>query len=189
MNYQQKPIFLIGAVLPALFLLQKNVNFFGKYFTLQDVIYSRTADQNNLMGVQRQISATHIKNAKKLGREVLSPAFDFLGEKPTITSWYRSPEVNNIVGGASESKHLQARAADVVYTKNGARRNDLLARAFLQRSDFDRMLLEKGTKQNPRWIHIETSAPGIRPRKKILYTSDGVTWQNVSFTEALSLFA
>jgi hypothetical protein len=186
-NYDT-PYYLLGGLVPALFLLSKSSLSFGPYFSFEDVVKSNTASENGLESEQRQISQANIKNAQRLAREVLTPAVNFLGEKFTINSWYRSDKVNDLVGGADNSTHLKARASDAKYIKNGQRRNDLLARAFLQRSNFDRMLLEKGPKENPIWIHIETARAGQAARRKIMYTPDGVNWQNVSHIEALALF-
>lgn len=185
---QQQPYFLLGGVIPALFLLSKSSIGFGPYYDLEDVTRSTTAASFGLMAEQKAITPGQLQNARRLAIEVLNPAAKFLGNAPDINSWFRSPELNELVGGATQSTHLDARAADVKYYLNYQRRNDLLARAFLQRSNFDRMLLEKGTKTNPQWIHIEVAAPGTTARRKIMYTPDGSTWQNISQLEALTLF-
>jgi uncharacterized protein YcbK (DUF882 family) len=45
--------------------------------------------------------------------EKLEEVRKFLGDKPmTITSWYRTPEVNSRIGGASNSRHMIGDAVD-----------------------------------------------------------------------------
>jgi hypothetical protein len=37
-----------------------------------------------------------------------------IGKPLHVTSWYRPPEINKVVGGASQSQHLTGKAADIV---------------------------------------------------------------------------
>ncbi len=70
-------------------------------------------------------------NAIRLARE-LQKARDFIGRPILINSWYRPPAVNTAIGGATNSQHLTANAADI-------RCPDLAYDKFLAlfRSDWD----------------------------------------------------
>ncbi len=51
-------------------------------------------------------------NAIRLARE-LQKARDFIARPIKVNSWYRPPDINRAIGGASNSQHLTANAADI----------------------------------------------------------------------------
>lgn len=75
----------------------------SKYFKVKDVT----------KGDARRIPATliHKRNAKKFAK-ALDKVVEQHG-KLVINSWYRDPESNRRVGGASNSEHLHGHAADI----------------------------------------------------------------------------
>lgn len=54
-------------------------------------------------------------NIKALVDNVLQPLRDDIGKPLIISSGYRCPEVNFLVGGKPTSQHLKGEAADVIY--------------------------------------------------------------------------
>lgn len=182
---------IIGGVLAAFFAAKFRRKTIGKYYTHEDVIKSAIAAENGLMQFQRNIDGGKLLNAERLAVFVLDPAIDFLnGRKFQINSWYRSPELNAHpqINGAANSVHKEARAADIKLIIDGQRRNDLAMRAILQRSNFDRILLEFGTIQNPQWIQVEVAPFAASPRRQILYTPDGQNFQFIPLIDALQIF-
>jgi uncharacterized protein YcbK (DUF882 family) len=80
-----------------------------KNFTLKELTYSATA-------VAKRIDNTPDKkayeNLKKLAA-VLQLIRDEAGQAITVSSGYRSPELNAAVGGVPASLHVQGLAADI----------------------------------------------------------------------------
>jgi zinc D-Ala-D-Ala carboxypeptidase len=179
--------YISGGVVAAAFFMAYRPVRIGKYYTLQDVIKSDTASAENLTRYQEEINRRQINAAKRVARKILEPVILFLDAKPIITSWYRSPELNQEIGGAPGSKHMDGDTVDLVFFYMGARRNDLLARAIIQRTKFDRIILERGKVENPRWIHVE-APDGKQGRGIILYTPDGKNYYSISKIRALQLF-
>jgi hypothetical protein len=68
-----------------------------------------------------------------------------------INSGFRSEELNKAVGGVSNSAHRQGFAADVVPVNAGTKQ---LAKWVNDNLEFDQIILEFGTLDNPRWIHL-----------------------------------
>lgn len=118
------------------------------HFTLDEMTRSGTAIR---LGLDNTPSAIAIGNLKALCLNVLEPLRRRYGAI-IITSGYRSPEVNQAVGGANCSQHLSGEAADIYIgsEEKGVKYADFLIR----HTDFDQLLLEPiGTKPK-RWLHV-----------------------------------
>lgn len=81
-----------------------------KYFKLDEFTHSETARK---LGIENNPSAEAICNIKKLVKNVLDPAREYLGQPIIITSGYRSRRINNLVGGVPSSQHCTGHAADI----------------------------------------------------------------------------
>lgn len=88
-----------------------------------------------------------------------------------INSGFRSAELNRAVGGARNSAHRQGFAADVVPVNVGTKQ---LAKWVNDNREFDQIILEFGTVDNPRWIHLSAD-PRNRKQVLIATSSSGVT--------------
>lgn len=81
------------------------------HFTLQEFTVSETAAR---AGISNQPDAAALENLKKTAA-VMEKVRTLLGDKPiTITSGYRGPQVNALVGGSTNSAHMVGLAADFV---------------------------------------------------------------------------
>lgn len=84
-----------------------------KNFKLSEFFVSSTADKN---GIRNEPSlderATIERNINLLVDNVLEPIRDMVCTPIIITSGYRSPQVNKLVGGVGNSQHMSGCAAD-----------------------------------------------------------------------------
>ena len=84
-----------------------------KNFKLSEFFVSSTADKN---GIKNEPSldarATIERNINLLVDNVLDPIRDRFCAPVIITSGYRCPQVNKLVGGANNSQHMSGCAAD-----------------------------------------------------------------------------
>lgn len=84
-----------------------------KHFNLSEFFYSSTAAKN---GIKNEPSpderATIVRNINSLIENVLDPIRDEFCSPVIITSGYRCPQVNQLVGGVSNSQHMSGCAAD-----------------------------------------------------------------------------
>lgn len=87
----------------------------SKNFTLEELIYSSTADAKGIVNYPDNQS---IKNLKKLCNDVLQPIRDKYGKPIYITSGYRNPALNRAVNGSQTSQHLTGSAADIDVANN-----------------------------------------------------------------------
>lgn len=126
----------------------------GKYFTLEELIASSTADKAGINNVPPHDA---VVNLKLLVDNILDPAREMLGEPIYVNSGYRCYELNKILLGSKTSQHLKGQAADI-YTIH---MNKLLD--ILKTLTFDQFIIYK-TKG---FYHI--SYDDNRNRKQILY--------------------
>ena len=84
-----------------------------KNFKLSEFFVSSTADKN---GIKNEPSfdekAAIVRNINLLVDNVLDPIRDIAHTPILITSGYRCPIVNKLVGGADNSQHMSGCAAD-----------------------------------------------------------------------------
>ena len=84
-----------------------------KHFNLSEFFRSSTAAKN---GIKNEPSidarATIIRNINSLVDNVLDPVRDMVNAPIIITSGYRCPQVNRLVGGVDNSQHMSGCAAD-----------------------------------------------------------------------------
>lgn len=84
-----------------------------KHFNLSEFFQSSTAAKN---GIKNEPSfdekATIVRNINLLVDNVLDPVRDMVHVPVMITSGYRCPQVNRLVGGVDNSQHMSGCAAD-----------------------------------------------------------------------------
>lgn len=69
-----------------------------------------------------------------------------------ISSGFRSPRVNTLVGGSPTSQHLRGEAADIVI--NDVERGLRMFAFIKARLDFDQLIWEPIGAAEPRWLHV-----------------------------------
>jgi hypothetical protein len=101
------------------------------------------------------------RNLEHLCRTVLEPLRAALGGKPiAITSGYRPPWLNRLIGGAANSQHTQGLAADLIVP--GLTPLEVCRLAVEARVPYDQLIHEFG-----QWTHISAS-PAVQPRGEVL---------------------
>lgn len=84
-----------------------------KHFTLSEFFRSSTAAKNDIKNEPSPDErATIVRNINLLVDNVLDPVRDKFCTPVIITSGYRCPQVNRLVGGANNSQHMSGCAAD-----------------------------------------------------------------------------
>lgn len=122
-------------------------------FTLAQLVHSETAASR---GIDNIPPAEIIDNLAVLAQG-LEQVRTLLGHTLDISSGYRSPELNGIVGGSKASQHVLGLAADFICPAFGTPLE--VARAIRDSGiAFDQMILE-----HHEWVHISFSpAPRCR---------------------------
>jgi hypothetical protein len=125
-----------------------------KYFSIGELCQSNVAD---LKGIPNHANTCQRMNLEKLILRVLDPIRSLYGKPIYVNSGFRSERLNELVGGAKNSQHLQGKAADI--TAGNPRENkklwDVIMFLFQEGDiEFDQCLNEKPVNGEPSWIHI-----------------------------------
>lgn len=128
-------------------------------FRLSEFLVSQTASRH---GIDMSPSQDVITNIQRLVVDFLQPIRDEAGSPLVITSGYRPPALNSLIGGSPTSAHRFGRAADFrIVEMSSFEACELIERMDLK---FDQLILE--FPESPRsWVHL-----GIAefPRRQVL---------------------
>ena len=120
----------------------------SKNFTLSELTKSQDALRHN---IDNTPDAFIQKNLQLLCENVLQPIRDHFGPV-TVSSGYRSKELNDVVGGSKISDHMSGCAADIECSVS----NLELAQWIADNLDFTQVILEFYSPTDPRagWVHV-----------------------------------
>lgn len=105
------------------------------------------------LGIDNTPDGDTLINMKTLAEMVFEPLREWVGGPIKINSFYRSSALNEAIGGSARSQHCQGRAMDIddIY---GHKTNKEMFEWLKEHIDFDQMIWEFGSGENPDWIHI-----------------------------------
>ena len=132
---------------------------FTKNFSLDELLESQQARRLSI-DEQFDPSDAVLKNLEALCKNILQPLRDTIKMPLSVSSGYRCPRLNTMIGGASRSQHLSGHAADIQCFQLG--NEGLLKKISTMKLPFDQMINEF----NYAWVHI--SYDPSRNRKEIL---------------------
>lgn len=113
-------------------------------FKMSELIYSETAIKNN---VNNMPDINSLDNLLNLIYYCLQPARELLGAPIIITSGYRNPLVNRLVGGVNSSQHTKGQAVD--FTVLGITPSQIISIIKTSKIEFDQLINEYD-----KWVHI-----------------------------------
>ena len=134
----------------------------SKYTTLQEVTKS---NQATALRIANLPNAEQINNLKLVCTEVFDKVREHFGKPIGISSGFRSIELNNRIGGAKKSQHMEGKALDIDGDILGGVSNKEIFEYIKNNCIFDQLIWEFGTTDAPAWVHISYSP---RHRKQIL---------------------
>lgn len=125
-------------------------------FKMSELIYSETAIKNNINNMP---DINSLDNMLNLIYYCLQPVRELLGAPMIITSGYRNPLVNRLVGGVNSSQHTKGQAVD--FTVLGITPNQIISIIKTSKIEFDQLINEYD-----KWVHISYNKG--KNRKRVL---------------------
>jgi len=122
----------------------------SKHISYKEATRSITALR---LGIDNTPFEYELGNMKAIAENIFEPLRKWVGGAIKVTSFFRSEKLNKAIGGSATSQHCQGRAIDIddVY---GYKTNAEMFHYIKDNLDFDQIIWEFGTDDNPDWIHV-----------------------------------
>jgi hypothetical protein len=134
-----------------------------EHFTLQEFERARKAQE---LGIDNHVPARAIPALEQLCQEVLEPLRLYAGEPVIISSGYRCPKLNRLVGGTLLSQHVKGEAADI---RIPDRLTGMRWFAWLmENTTFDQLIWEH-RRPSTCWIHVSCRKDLTLNRHQVLF--------------------
>ena len=144
----------------------------SKHVSKKEGTFSNTATRK---GIENTPGSEELQNMELIAEKIFEPLRKAANGPIKINSFFRSEELNKAIGGSSKSQHCEGRAMDIDDTY-GHKTNAEMYEYIKANLDFDQMIWEFGTDENPAWIHVSyVSEDSNRNRCLKAYKENGKT--------------
>lgn len=130
----------------------------SKNLSLAEVTKSTTASR---LGINNTPDDWTIENLRAVAECIFQPLRDSFGVPIFVSSGYRSAELNKAIGGSKRSQHVQGRALDLDADVFGSCTNAQIFDYIRKNLEFDQLIWEFGTEDNPDWVHVSFVRDGV----------------------------
>jgi zinc D-Ala-D-Ala carboxypeptidase len=146
------------------------------HITYDESVHSNKAEAMHLNNVPGSVE---IAKMKLLACRVFEPLREYMNEPINVDSFYRCIPVNRAVGGVDSSQHVKGEAIDICCTG----KNMIMFNWIKENLDFDQLIREFGTDQEPDWIHVSFKEFGNR---KQVYKSIRIKIKGIQTTKYIA---
>ena len=150
----------------------------SKHISYHEGTYSRTGERLNLDNTPNE---EQLKCMKEVAENLFEPLREWVGGPIKINSFFRGEPVNTAIGGSARSQHMKGQAIDIDDTFKH-KTNAEMYHYIKDNLDFDQLIWEFGTDENPNWLHI--SWVSHRPNRKKLTIAKKVNGRTKYIHEA-----
>ena len=144
----------------------------SKNITYAEAIYSATALSK---GVSNVPNATELTAMRYVAANVFEPLRAAMGEPVKVNSFFRTPQVNALIGGASGSQHMKGEAMDIARQASSKYTNADLFWHIHDNLNYDQLIWEMGNDAEPEWVHVSLKPSGNRRQVLQAYKQSGLT--------------
>jgi len=134
--------------------------------TYAEAIKSATAKSQ---GIDNVPNAEQLKNMQYWAKMIFEPTRKSLGDHPiAITSFFRSPKLNQAIGGSATSQHAKGEAGDMDGDVYGFPSNKNIFEYVKDNLLFDQLICEGIIDGQISWVHASIKRTGVN-RKEVLF--------------------
>ena len=141
--------------------------------SVKEVTKSNTAKR---FGIDNRPTIEHLQNLKAIALNIFQPARNHFKKPIFVSSGYRSEDLNEKIGGSKTSQHSKGQALDLDAHTFGGLTNKELFDFISEHLEFDQIIWEFGTDEEPDWIHVSYVPSGINRGESLkAYKANGIT--------------
>jgi len=122
----------------------------SKHVSWKEGTYSRTGERLDLDNTPNE---EQLKCMKAIAENIFEPLREWVGGPVKINSFFRGEPVNTAIGGSTRSQHMKGQAIDIDDTFKH-KTNAEMFHFIKDNLDFDQLIWEFGTDDNPNWVHV-----------------------------------
>jgi hypothetical protein len=118
-----------------------------------------------------------LQNMEELARNIFEPVREHFDVPILVSSFYRSAELNEAIGGVDTSQHLaqDGAAMDLDADAYGKITNVEIFNYILNNLDFDQLILEDVTEKEAGWVHVSYNKYNNRNEVLLMFRTNGTT--------------
>ena len=141
--------------------------------SVKEVTKSNTAKR---YGISNEPTIEHLENLKAIALNIFQPTRDYFKKPIYVSSGYRSKALNKKIGGSKTSQHSKGQALDLDAHTFGGLTNKELFDFISEHLEFDQIIWEFGTYEEPDWVHVSYVSEGINRGESLkAYKANGIT--------------
>ena len=141
--------------------------------SVKEVTKSNTAKR---FGIDNRPTIEHLQNLKAIALNIFQPARNHFKKPIFVSSGYRSEDLNEKIGGSKTSQHSKGQALDLDAHTFGGLTNKELFDFISEHLEFDQIIWEFGTNEEPDWVHVSYVSNGINRGESLkAYKANGIT--------------
>ena len=144
----------------------------SKHITYAEATHSDTAKRN---GISNTPGASDLAAMKRVAEKVFEPLRAYIGEPIRVNSFFRTLQVNTLIGGSATSQHMKGEAMDISRFASSKFRNAELFWYIRNNLEFDQLIWEMGNDTEPDWIHVSLKSWSNRREVLQAYKQSGLT--------------
>ena len=142
-----------------------------QHLNLAEVTRSETAKRKGISNIP---TPEHLENFKNLSINIFEPIRRYFGSPIHISSGYRSKALNTAIGGSLTSQHCSGEAIDIdMDGSTSGVTNKHVFDYIKQHLNFDQLIWEFGTKDNPDWVHVSYKTKGSQRKQVLIAVKQG----------------
>ena len=141
----------------------------SKNITFAEATKSQSAIR---LGIKNEPNEEQIEAMKYVAENIFERVRSHFGNKPiAISSFFRNFATNKAVGGSQTSQHCKGEAMDIDADTFGGITNKEIFNYIKDNLDFDQLIWEFGTNNNPDWVHVSLTK-GLNKRQVLKAAKD-----------------
>ena len=121
----------------------------SEHISFEEAVYSQTASKLKIKNVPTE---SHIKTMKVTAEKVFQPLREWAEHPIRINSFYRCADLCEAIKSSRTSQHTKGQAIDL--STMGEKTNAELFNYIKDNLDFDQLIWEFGSDDEPKWIHV-----------------------------------